>query len=76
MYPQVSRTKLAKATGKDITTISQIMRGRNGPKFETAIQIAKVVGVSPEEFAQDWQRQREKFKQAQRVKAERAAREA
>jgi transcriptional regulator with XRE-family HTH domain len=77
MYPMVSRTKLAELTGKDITTISQIMRGRNRPKFETAIQIAKVVGVSPESFEQDWQRQRKKFlEKAERLKAERALREA
>jgi DNA-binding XRE family transcriptional regulator len=65
MYPQVSRTKLAEVTGKDITTISQIMRGRNRPKFDTALKIAHVVGVSPEEFCRHWQRQREKFLERQ-----------
>jgi DNA-binding XRE family transcriptional regulator len=61
MYPQVSRTKLAQACGKDVTTISQIMRGRIRPKFEVALAVARAVGVDPEQFEVDWQRQRAKF---------------
>jgi transcriptional regulator with XRE-family HTH domain len=70
MYPMVSRAKLADLTGKDISTISQILRGRNRPKLEDAILIAKVVGVAPEGLLRDWQEQRRKFQQ----KAEKAAR--
>jgi DNA-binding XRE family transcriptional regulator len=61
MYPQVSRTKLAEVTGRDVTTISQIMRGRIRPKFEVALAMARAVGVEPEQFEADWQRQRVKF---------------
>jgi DNA-binding XRE family transcriptional regulator len=66
MYPQVSRTKLARVTGKDITTISQILRGRHKPPFDTALKIAGAVGVSPEELCRDWERQNEKFRAARR----------
>lgn len=61
MYPMVSRTKLAQETGKDITTISQIMRGRIKPGFEVAIVISKLVGVGIEDFERDWKKQRKKF---------------
>ena len=52
MYPQVSRTKLAQACGKDVTTISQIMRGRIRPSFDLALALAMTaaMGVDPKQF--------------------------
>lgn len=65
MYPQVSRTKLSEVTGKDITTISQIMRGRIRPRLEDAIVIAASVGIAIEIFNADWKRQRKLFEKDQ-----------
>ena len=61
LYPEVSRTALAQATGYDISTVSGILRGRTKAKLRTALVLARMCGVTLEELDRDLERERRRF---------------
>ena len=58
LYPYASRTDLAALTGKHISTITSILRGRTRAKLTDAIKLAEAVGVTVEQFSRDVDEQR------------------
>jgi transcriptional regulator with XRE-family HTH domain len=50
LYPQVSRTKLAKALGMDTSTVSGYLAGRTPLRLRDALRVAELVGVGVEEL--------------------------
>ncbi len=57
LYPEVSRTKLAKLVGKSVGGITGVLNGRTKPTLELAGMIAMAVGVTIDEL---WVRLEEK----------------
>jgi len=50
LYPEISRTKLAKLTGKSVSGITGILNGRHKPTLELAGMIAMAIGVTIDEL--------------------------
>lgn len=50
LYPHVSRTKLARALGMDVSTVSGYLAGRTPLRLRDALRVAELVGVGVEEL--------------------------
>ena len=48
LWPDVSRTRLAKAVGKDISTVSKYLNGSVRMPLEIAVPFAEIIGVTGE----------------------------
>lgn len=68
LYPAVSRTLLAEATGYDVSTVSGILRGRTKLKLHAAMVMANVIGIPVEQLNRDLELERERFAEAKRAK--------
>lgn len=68
LYPNLSRTKLAEATGLHPSTIVGLLRGRRKIPLNLALKIAAEVGVSVERLNADWEEQQRKYKAAEETK--------
>lgn len=64
MYPHISRTLLAREVGLHVSTIAGILKGRTAPSLETAVTMAKAIGVKVERLNEDLKAQRDSFKSA------------
>jgi transcriptional regulator with XRE-family HTH domain len=53
LYPEISRTKLARACGSDCPTMVRVLNGSRRPSLELAAAVAKVVGVTVERLMED-----------------------
>jgi len=63
LYPEVSRTKLARNLGMSVSTVSCVLSGRQKPTLELAWKMAEAIGVTVDRLARELegkQREREK----------------
>ena len=72
-YPEMSRTKLAAATGKHISTVTGMLNGRSAPKLGDAITIAREMGVTIEELDRELAGRREAYRRAKTDKTAKTA---
>lgn len=68
LYPDVSRTKIAEATGWHISTVAGILQGRVRAQLDWAVIMAKIVGVTPEQLNKDLKAQQERYKERKSAK--------
>lgn len=61
LYPHISRTHLAEATGLHLSTVSNILHGKRKVGLESAVVMARVVGVTVEELSKALRRQQGKW---------------
>ena len=73
-YPEMSRTKLAAATGKHISTVTGMLNGRSAPKLGDAITIAREMGVTIEELYGELAKRQRVYKQAKTAKTQKRTR--
>ena len=66
LYPEMSRTKLAAITGKHITTITGILRGRTRCTLSLAMVIAQAVGLPVWVLNRDLERVQREFAEERR----------
>jgi transcriptional regulator with XRE-family HTH domain len=64
LYPHVSRRVLADLTGRDISTITQILRGRSRSSREVEAVIARAVRIPLAQLQATLGEQREKYREA------------
>lgn len=53
IYPHVSRTKLAEAMGKHISTVSKYLNGGRKMSLGVAVELAGLIGVGVEELERE-----------------------
>ena len=73
-YPEMSRTKLAAATGKHISTVTGMLNGRSAPKLGDAITLAREMGVTIEELYGELAKRQRVYKQAKTAKTQKRTR--
>lgn len=68
LYPEVSRTKLAREMGKHVATVASYLIGRVRPSLDTALILARLIGIEVERLNKDLQEVQGKYKAGRGVR--------